>query len=107
VPGWQQRISGLSHGALYVLLVVVPLAGYVRVRAGGFPIESLDSLGISTFIPRSKALAETAQSVHYFGGLAIAAIIALHIGAALHHGLIKRDGIFSRMWPPFGPAKGR
>jgi len=107
VPVWQQRVSAASHGALYLLLVVVPLAGYVRVRAGGFPIESLDALGISSFIPRSKELAETAKTIHYFGGIAIAAVIALHIGAALHHGLIKRDGIFSRMWPPFGKSARR
>jgi len=107
VPGWQQRISGLSHIALYGLLILVPLAGYVRVRAGGFPIESLDSLGISSFIPKSKGLADTAKSIHYFGGIAIGALIAVHIGAALHHGLIKKDGVFTRMWPPFGTSKRR
>jgi cytochrome b561 len=101
-PGWQRTAAGLSHGALYTLLVVVPLAGYVRVRAGGFPIESLDALGLPSLVPRSDALAETAKAVHYYGGLAIAALIALHICAAAYHGILRRDGVFSRMWPPFG-----
>jgi cytochrome b561 len=107
LPGWQQRISHISHGVLYLLLVVMPVAGYVRVRAGGFPIESLDALGISSLIPRSEELANAAKAVHYYGGLAIAAVILLHIGAALHHGLILRDGIFGRMWPPFGSDDNR
>ena len=101
LPRWQEMIAKATHGALYVLLVVVPVAGYVRVRAGGFPIEALDALGVPAFVPRSDALASFAKSVHYFGGLAIAALVAMHIGAAAFHGLVRRDGIFSRMWPPF------
>ena len=44
LPAWQVRVAGLTQGALYVLLVVQPVAGYVRVRAGGFPIEALDGV---------------------------------------------------------------
>ncbi|WP_330451095.1 hypothetical protein FLP41_10390 [Paracoccus marcusii] len=28
------------------------------------------------------------------------AVVALHVGAALHHALIRRDGVWARMWPP-------
>jgi cytochrome b561 len=99
LAAWQVKIAGITHGLLYTLLCVMPLAGYVRVRAGGFPIETLDALGIPSLVPRSDALAEVAKLVHYYGGLAIAVLIAMHVGAALQHGLIKRDGVFSRMWP--------
>ena len=102
LPRWQARVAGLSHATLYLLLVLVPLAGYVRVRAGGFPIEMLDALGLPALVPRSDALAELAKSVHYGAGLAIGAVIALHVGAALFHGIVKRDGVFARMWPPVG-----
>ncbi len=104
VSGWQRKAATYSHAALYLLAVAVPIAGYVRVRAGGFPIEWLDALGVPAMVPRSEALAMTAKSLHYFGGLALAALVLLHVAAALQHGLIKRDGVFSRMWPPFGPA---
>ncbi len=104
MPGWQARIAGLTHLAMYVLLFVIPIAGYVRVKAGGFPIESLDALGVPSLVPRSDALAETAMGVHQAAAFAMAAIIALHVGAALFHGIVKRDGVVSRMWPPFGSA---
>ncbi|PWK62941.1 cytochrome b [Roseicyclus mahoneyensis] len=106
VPGWQARIAGLSHMALYALMVTLPVAGYVRVKAGGFPIETLDALGIPSLVPRSDALAEVAKTIHYGAGLAIVAVLAAHIGAALFHGIVKRDGVFSRIWPPVG-GKGR
>lgn len=102
VPAWQARIAELSHLALYLLMVAVPVAGYVRVKAGGFPIESLDALGIPSLVPRSDALAEVAKTIHWGAGLAIAAVICAHVGAALFHGIVKRDGVFSRIWPPFG-----
>jgi cytochrome b561 len=100
LPGWQRRAAGASHGLLYVLLFAMPVAGYVRVKAGGFPIESLDALGVPALVPRSDALASAAQTAHYFGGYAIAALIAVHVAGALHHAVLRRDGVFSRMWPP-------
>lgn len=100
MPAWQERIAHLTHIALYAMLIIMPIAGYVRVRAGGFPIELLDALGIPPLVPRSDELASFAKLVHYLGSFAIAGLVAMHIGAASFHGLIKRDGIFTRMWPP-------
>ncbi|MGB7431448.1 MAG: cytochrome b [Ahrensia sp.] len=100
LPLLQRTAAQFSHISLYVLLLIMPLAGYVRVRAGGFPIEALDALGIGTLVPRSDALAAFAKATHYYGSYAIGALVVMHIGAAAYHGLVRRDGIFSRMWPP-------
>lgn len=102
LPAWQAQIAKLTHVLLYALLLVMPLAGYIRVKAAGFPIETLDAWGVPSLAPRSEALADVAKAIHFYGGWALAVLVALHIGAALHHGLIKRDGIFSRMWPGAG-----
>lgn len=98
----QALMAHLTHGALYVVLLVMPVAGYIRVKAGGFPIESLDAMGLPSLVARSDTLAETAKTLHYVGGVAIAVVLAMHIGAALLHGVMLRDGVFQRMWPPFG-----
>lgn len=98
VPQWQRRVAALSHFLLYVLLIVMPVSGYIRVRAGGFPIEMLDAAGVGSWIPKSERLASIAQTVHETAAYLLIALLALHIGAALHHALIRRDGIWSRMW---------
>lgn len=100
LPRWQRAAAGASHGLLYLLLLLMPLSGYIRVRAGGFPIEVLDRLGVPGLVPRSDALAEAAKTLHEVGGYALIAVLAAHIGAALRHALILRDGIWRRMWPP-------
>lgn len=102
MPAMQRLVAHLSHGLLYALLVVMPIAGYVRVRAGGFPIEMLDVLGVPTLVPRSASLADMAKTVHYFGAVVITALVMLHFGAALYHLFVRRDGVFQRMWPTFG-----
>lgn len=102
LPKIQELAATATHVGLYALMVIMPLSGYIRVRAGGFPIEALDALGIPALVPRSDALAEVAKSVHFYGAYALAAILAMHIGAALLHKFVLRDGIFARMWPPLG-----
>jgi cytochrome b561 len=104
VPGWQRRAAGLSHAGLYTLGILVPLAGYVRVRAGGFPIEWLDALGVPPLVPRSEWLEGAAQTAHYVLALTFAALIGLHVLAAIYHGLVRRDGVFGRIWPPVGTS---
>ncbi len=102
IPVWQQRVAGASHAALYVLILAMPVAGYIRVIAGGFPIEALNALGVPPLVPRSEGLADAAKAAHFYGSYAISALVLLHMGAAAQHGLLKKDGVFSRMWPPLG-----
>lgn len=99
VPAAQARIAEATHWGLYALLLVQAVSGYVRVRAGGFPIESLDALGLPTLVGRSEAVAKAAMAVHWWSRLALVALIAMHVGAALLHLVILRDGVFQRMWP--------
>lgn len=104
LPAWQRLAARASHVALYVLMVVLPLSGYVRVRAGGFPIEGLDALGLPPLVGRSKPLAEAASTLHALAAFALIAVLALHLGAALHHALIRRDGVWGRIWPLRAPG---
>ena len=99
IPAWQRRAAGLSHAMLYVLLVVMPVSGFVRVRAGGFPIELLDRLGAGPWLPKSEQVADIAQGIHAIDAFALIAVLAIHIAAAAQHALIRRDGVWSRMWP--------
>lgn len=98
---WQVRVAEGVHWALYALLLVMAISGYVRVRAGGFPVEMLDALGLPPLVPRSETLANFAKDIHANARFALAALVVLHIGAGLNHAL-RRDGVFSRIWPPFG-----
>jgi len=102
VPLLQQRAAGAVHAALYLALLVMAVSGYIRVTAGGFPIESLRALGIPPLLDKNEPVAAVAKAVHAFTKNLLIALILLHVGAAAFHGFVRRDGVFSRMWPPFG-----
>ena len=97
VPAWQRGTARATHWALYALLIAMAVSGYVRVVAGGFPLEVFDWLGVPHPIPRSESLADTAKSIHATLRYPLVALIAIHMGAALQHAFIKRDGVFQRM----------
>jgi cytochrome b561 len=101
MPDAQKRAAAVSHVMLYVLLLVMAVSGYVRVRAGGFPVEALDALGVPPLVPRSEGLEDTAQAIHSATRLVLIAFILLHVSAAAYHGIVRRDGVFGRMWPPY------
>jgi len=99
VPSWQRQVASTTHWLLYGLLLAMAISGYTRVTAGGFPLEALDAMGLPRPVPRSDSLAETAKAIHATLRYPLIALIVLHIGAALHHAIIKRDGVFQRMLP--------
>jgi len=102
LPRLQVRVAGATHVALYVLLLVMAVSGYIRVAAGNFPIEMLDAIGIPPLVPVNETLETTAQAIHFWTRFLLVPLILLHVGAALHHRFVLRDGVFARMWPPLG-----
>ncbi|WP_236898133.1 cytochrome b [Devosia sp. SL43] len=99
IPHLQRNIAEATHWLLYGLLLAMAISGFIRVAAGGFPLEAFDRFGVRNLVPRSDSLANTAKQLHALLRFPLIALIALHIGAALYHGLIKRDGIAKRMMP--------
>lgn len=101
LPALQRRAAATVHGLLYVLLIVMGVSGYVRVVAGGFPIEALNAIGIPPLIGRNEGVAEVAKTIHATAKFALIALILGHVAAAVYHAVILRDGVIRRMWPPF------
>lgn len=99
LAGWQVRAAETTHLVLYVMIFFMAVTGYVRVRAGGYPVEMLDAIGFPKLIPRNKTLETLAQAAHFWGRFVLVLALFAHIGAALQHKFIKKDGVFDRMWP--------
>ena len=88
-----------THAALYVLMLFLPVVGYVLSTAADRPVSLF---GLYTF-PRlfgpDKDLAKAAENAHVTGAWILIAVIALHIAAALWHQFFKRDEVMARMAP--------
>ena len=101
MPALEQRIANATHVALYAVLVIMVVSGYVRTIGDGFPIELLDALGIPPLIPENPGVASAMLVVHQFGVIVLVGLVAVHVSAALRHELVDDDPVLSRMWPPF------
>ncbi|MEM6678635.1 MAG: cytochrome b/b6 domain-containing protein [Pseudomonadota bacterium] len=99
IPEGQARIAVITHIALYAMLVIMPIAGWVGTAAGGFPVEFFDAK-LPGIVGKDKALSEAAFRLHGILGLAIGALVILHIGAALRHWLVLKDGVMRRIGLP-------
>ena len=97
MPGWQRAAFHGTHHLLYLLFFVVPLTGWAYSSAAGFPIVWFGVLPLPDFVPVDKALAETIKPLHALSAFSLAALVVLHVAAALKHQWIDRDRLLGRM----------
>ncbi|MCD6707148.1 MAG: cytochrome b [Thiobacillus sp.] len=95
-PGLQQLSSKLLHLALYLLMIGMPLTGWLMLSAAGKPIPFF-GLELPALIGENKALAKQIKEVHEFVGTTGYFLIGLHTVAALYHHYIKHDNTLTRM----------
>ena len=101
LPRWQAALSGAVHLLLYLLLLAAPLSGWLYSSSAGVPTVpfGIAALQLPDLIGKDRELAVTLKFVHLSLTYSLAALVTLHVAAALKHTLIDRDGIMSRMLP--------
>jgi cytochrome b561 len=97
-PKWQKQSAKLMHVALYALMIVMPLAGWLLLSAEGKPIPFF-GLHLPSLIGKSKYLADLIKEIHEAGGTIGYFLIGLHATAALYHHYFLRDNTLRRMLP--------
>jgi len=102
-PAWQQRAAQWAHRALYLLFFAVPLSGWAYSSAAGFPIVWFGVLPLPDFVSPDRALSEAIKPLHAAFAFALAAVVLLHVAAALKHHFVDRDGLLLRMLPARRP----
>ena len=97
-PKLQKQSAKLMHVALYALMIVMPLAGWLLLSAEGKPIPFF-SMHLPALIGKSKYLADLIKEIHEAGGTIGYFLIGLHATAALYHHYFVRDNTLRRMLP--------
>ena len=95
---WQRWLQEGVHFALYVFVILMPLAGWVGSVAGGRP-PHIGDFQFTLPIEPSKELAGTAFDVHGVVAIILIVLVSLHGLAALYHHFWKKDDILKRMLP--------
>jgi len=97
VAAWQRHASALVHGLLYVLMIAIPLSGWLMSSAKGFQTVWFGVLPLPDLIGKDKGLGDQLAEVHTILNFTLLALVVLHVGAALQHHFIERQPFLQRM----------
>lgn len=97
-PAWQQWSAKIVHLGLYLLMIGMPLAGWLILSAEGDPIPFF-GLELPPLAAPDKGLAEWVEDLHETAGTVGYYLIGLHAAAALFHHYFVRDNTLARMLP--------
>ena len=100
VTAWERRIAPFAHGALLALLIALPLSGWLMSSAGGVAVYWFGVVPLPDLVPRDQGLFERLRTLHHWLAWALMAVLALHLAAVVRHDMLRRDGVFRRMWLP-------
>jgi cytochrome b561 len=92
-------LAHLTHLALYLIFIAMPIAGYINAAAAGHPVSLFGLVAIPPLLPEDPRLSQLAIAAHLVGQYLVYFFVALHVAGALFHGIVKRDGIIERMLP--------
>lgn len=97
IPPFQQFVAHATHWALYALLIIQPVVGWIATSAYRAPITIFWLFELPPIWPQDRAFSEDLFEVHSVIGFAIGALALAHIGAALYHHFIRKDDVLLRM----------
>jgi cytochrome b561 len=92
-------LAHLTHLGLYLIFLVMPLAGYLNAAAAGHAVSFFGLVSIPPLLPVDERLSQLAIAIHLLGQYVVCVLVALHVLGALYHGAIRRDGVLERMLP--------
>jgi cytochrome b561 len=87
-----------THLALYALILVVPVLGYTGTAMCCAPVNLFWTVPVPIPVEGGMDRAEIVLAWHKAAVFLMAGILVLHVGAALWHRFVRRDGVFERMW---------
>jgi len=99
MSAWQRKAAHGTHLLMYLLFFAVPLVGWAYSSAAGFPVVVYGVLPLPDLVAPDKALALAIKPWHWRLAYLLAAVVVLHVAAAIKHHVVDRDRLLSRMWP--------
>lgn len=99
MPRWQERLALHTHRLLYLFLIVLPLLGWAGTSAYRAPIVVFGLFELPPILPENRPLSEMLLETHELLALTLCVLLIGHIGAALHHHVIRKDNTLRRMLP--------
>jgi cytochrome b561 len=94
----QDLAAKLGHLALYLLMIAMPILGWLMLSAAAKPIPFF-GLQLPALIDENKHLAKSLKEIHETFSVIGYYLIGIHVLAALYHHYIRKDNTLTRILP--------
>jgi len=99
LPRWEPALARATHVFLYILIILMPVSGWLINSAAGIPFKVFWVMPLPAIAPVSSALEHIFELVHLAVFWALAVVLVGHIGASLRHHFLLHNTILRRMLP--------
>jgi cytochrome b561 len=96
---WERLASGLTHWALYLLVLAMTLLGWAATNSRGWDVNLFGIVTLPKISPTGSAWGHECGDIHNILVYVLLGFILLHVAGALYHHFIKHDGVVARMLP--------
>ncbi|MBL4834677.1 MAG: cytochrome b [Pseudomonas sp.] len=94
---WEAVLAKVIHSALYILLFVIVISGYLISTAKGRGVSVFGWFEVPALITSLPSQADRAGFVHYWLGIGLLGLVGLHALGALKHHFLDHDNTLRRM----------
>jgi len=100
IPPWQIKSNRAIHTGLYLLLLIIPLLGWMNASWRGFDVTVFNLFTLPRLMAtRAPGFAWTGDVHIILSWYVMLTFVGLHVAAALYHALVRRDRVLARMLP--------
>lgn len=106
MPHWQKLAARGTHWIFYALMISTPLAGWAIVSVSPtdiptkwFGLMPVPHLPFFSGVTDREAAERLFEEQHEFLAKIIIGLLIIHVGAALKHAFVDKDGVFLSMIP--------
>jgi cytochrome b561 len=96
---FERAASGGVHALLYAVLIIMPVTGYLFVTLSDIDLSYFGIVHVPALTEPDKPAGKLFGAIHITLQWAIYALVAMHIGAALHHYFFRHNDVLARMLP--------
>jgi len=97
MPRWQEITAKSTHHLLMLCVTLQPIFGLMMVTTSKREPVAFGFIPLK--IAQNDTINEIGRTLHGINAWILAALVALHIGAALYHHFVLKDNVLKRMLP--------
>ncbi len=97
IKPWERTAARATHIIFFLLMVLIPVAGYVISTSEGRPVSVFGWFDVPVVYIANAWQRDLAIAAHYYLAYGTALLVAVHASAALKHQFLDRDGTLRRM----------